>query len=306
MTDEEVKLIYNYLHENYRYEDGDLISKIDCGKRHTYEGHRPGTLKQESKTNIQIYMRVTINKKSYEHPMSFFIYLFHKKIWPERITFKDKNSLNTKIKNLILTTKKEMEHEKAILKKGYYKKISRTGKIKYQALLHTSIGFIYLGSYETENEASDIHKYAREKYIRCQNDKQIRAFKKNIIDEIYVKNSLRNKGYSWDKNAYQVKILHNKVLYQIGRYDTPEKAREAYLKAKESIRKNTFTIKKKIVNPLGTGVSKSRNKFKSTIRLDGKYIYLGTFNTPEKAHAAYLKAKEEYAKTQTIPDQSSN
>lgn len=295
MTEEEVQQIYDYLHEIYWYKDGELISKIDCGKRHIYKGSKAGFIKQDSPSNTQTYLRVTINKKSFDHPISFFIFLYHKKMWPERIIFKDGNGMNSSIENLILTTKKQMEHEKAILKNGFYKKILKSGKVKYQALLNTSIGFIYLGTYDSKKDAGDIHKHARSKYIKCKDEKQVYSFKKAITEEIHIKNASRYKGYVWDKNAYQVKIYHNKVVYQIGRYNTSEKAKQAYLEAKESLRKNTFNFEKKILNPLGRGVSKSHKRFKASIRENGIPKYLGTFDTPEEAHAAYLKAKEEYA-----------
>lgn len=47
MTEEEVSLIYDYLHENYRYEDGQLIRLYDA--RLVKAGHSLG-----SKENIQL------------------------------------------------------------------------------------------------------------------------------------------------------------------------------------------------------------------------------------------------------------
>lgn len=41
------------------------------------------------------------------------------------------------------------------------------------------------------------------------------------------------------------------------------------------------------------GVKKKRGKFDAQIAVSGKCKYLGTFSTPEKAHAAYVKAKRE-------------
>lgn len=41
------------------------------------------------------------------------------------------------------------------------------------------------------------------------------------------------------------------------------------------------------------GVRKDGNRFMARIGLDGKRIYLGCFDTAEKAHAAYLAAKKE-------------
>jgi len=39
------------------------------------------------------------------------------------------------------------------------------------------------------------------------------------------------------------------------------------------------------------GVSPNRKNFQAEIRLNGRGYYLGTFRTPEAAHAAYLRAK---------------
>ena len=39
------------------------------------------------------------------------------------------------------------------------------------------------------------------------------------------------------------------------------------------------------------GVSRDRQRFRAQIKVDGQHIYIGTFDTPEQAHAAYLAAK---------------
>ncbi len=43
------------------------------------------------------------------------------------------------------------------------------------------------------------------------------------------------------------------------------------------------------------GVEKSGNLYWGRITINGKRVRTNGFNTPEEAHAAYLKAKEEYA-----------
>lgn len=42
------------------------------------------------------------------------------------------------------------------------------------------------------------------------------------------------------------------------------------------------------------GVCRAGNKWQALIAHEGKQRYLGTFSTPEEAHAAYCKASEEY------------
>ena len=45
---------------------------------------------------------------------------------------------------------------------------------------------------------------------------------------------------------------------------------------------------------LPKGVCKSKNKFRSGIMVNGTRIYLGNFDTPEEAHAAYCAASRNY------------
>ena len=40
------------------------------------------------------------------------------------------------------------------------------------------------------------------------------------------------------------------------------------------------------------GVTKEGNKYRAKIMVDGMTVHLGGFNTPEKAHSEYLKAKK--------------
>lgn len=41
------------------------------------------------------------------------------------------------------------------------------------------------------------------------------------------------------------------------------------------------------------GVAKNNKRFMAKIKVNGKFVYLGTFDTPEEAHAAYLEAKRQ-------------
>ena len=45
---------------------------------------------------------------------------------------------------------------------------------------------------------------------------------------------------------------------------------------------------------LPKGVHPIRNRFKSKIQVGGKQRHLGTYDTPEEAHKAYLCAMEDY------------
>jgi len=42
------------------------------------------------------------------------------------------------------------------------------------------------------------------------------------------------------------------------------------------------------------GVTKNHKRFLAQIRFDSKYRYLGTYDTPQEAHEAYLSAKRQF------------
>lgn len=54
-------------------------------------------------------------------------------------------------------------------------------------------------------------------------------------------------------------------------------------------------------NKLGLlGVVRDRSRFRATVRVKGKVINVGTFDSPEEAHAAYLAVKREVHEGCTI------
>jgi hypothetical protein len=48
------------------------------------------------------------------------------------------------------------------------------------------------------------------------------------------------------------------------------------------------------------GVSRIKTRFRAQITVLGKRLFLGRFDTPEEAHAAYLKAKREHHEGNTL------
>jgi hypothetical protein len=53
-------------------------------------------------------------------------------------------------------------------------------------------------------------------------------------------------------------------------------------------------------NLIGAFYSNQTKKWFSRICIDGKRLWLGTFESPEKAHLAYVQAKRQFHKTCTI------
>lgn len=62
---------------------------------------------------------------------------------------------------------------------------------------------------------------------------------------------------------------------------------------------NTFLISCKSARgkyPIGVSVSSKSKRFMARCRVDGKRIYIGTYDTPEEAFSAYKSVKEKEAK----------
>ena len=48
------------------------------------------------------------------------------------------------------------------------------------------------------------------------------------------------------------------------------------------------------------GVAKNHKRFSAQLQAEGKYHYIGTYDTPEQAHAAYIEARRELHKGNTL------
>lgn len=48
------------------------------------------------------------------------------------------------------------------------------------------------------------------------------------------------------------------------------------------------------------GVKRARNRFEARINVGGRYVHLGTFDSPHAAHAAYLAAKRQHHEGNTL------
>lgn len=158
MTEEEVQQIYDYLHENYRYEDGNLISKITNGR--TRIGRSVGSFFIGA-GNPSLHTSFTLNKKLYRMPLSHGVYLYHFKVKPTYLLYLDGNIMNTRIENLKLSTMKELTQKR--ISTGYQIETWKCG-IRYRARIQVDGRNISLGSYLTKEEAHAAYLKAKEEY----------------------------------------------------------------------------------------------------------------------------------------------
>lgn len=160
MSEEEVQQIYEYLHENYRYEDGELISQITIGR--TKIGKSIGSFFiGTGKPNL--HTSLTVNKKKYRMPLSHAIYLYHLKVKPRYLLYIDGNIMNTKIENLELSSMKKLTQKR--ISTGYQIEKWKCG-IRYRARIQINGKNVSLGSYLTKEEAHAAYLKAKEEYAK--------------------------------------------------------------------------------------------------------------------------------------------
>lgn len=216
MTEEEVNLIYEYLHENYEYRDGELISK---------KTNRPiGTICVQN-NSIYLYWQIRIKNKATSFLVKSLIYIFHYKKYNRFFDFKDKNPMNLRIENLIPIDSRRR------VGRGVTK-----SKNAFRVTICINRKTLYIASFYDEKIAEKAAEYAN-----------------NLID-----------------------------------------SGEEFEQAKELVIKKYCNYLYKSKRKLPVGVYERKNK-KNIIYFSkiGK-LFCGKFTTPEEAHAAYLKAKEEY------------
>jgi hypothetical protein len=229
MTEEEVQQIYDYLHENYRYKNGELMTIKRMKGKNIDE--KIGCLHTSATGKTKINCTINIHGKTFFMGLGQLIWIYFNKEYIKILGYKDNNYINNNIDNLY----KSSYYEKNA--KSYNDcRIYKGEKKGYQVRLSLNGKSIYLGVHENKEKAKII------------NEKAIYLYEQGLnLSEI--KNELIKDG------LYKPKL--NKIL---------------------------------------KGVYKNHNNYMAQITLNGKKKYLGTFCKPEEAHAAYLKAKEEYAK----------
>lgn len=180
IQDKEIKkvdfiLTQEDVNELFEYRDGELYWKIDI---YTGKNNSVHKIKIGDKAGCIVYIK---NKKypNTEYPSkhiryqgknyitSRIIFLMFNGYLPECISFKDGNSLNTRIENLIESNNSQINYKSKIFitnKTGYKGVHFYKRNKKYCAMITKNYKTINLGYYDTPEEAHKAYLKAKEKY----------------------------------------------------------------------------------------------------------------------------------------------
>ena len=233
MTQDEVDLIYNYLHENYEYREGELLCKRDGpGWK---KGRRLGDLNYgRSNEKPFIGTVITIQGKKYYRRLHTLIYLFHYKCIPKYIKHLNTNTMDNRIENLEPAEKSEF------LTKHYYKNepqgywvLKTKGGDKYVVSVEHKTNKVHIGCFNNKDDALNAFYMARKLVI--EEELSLSDIKILVLNKYktHVQNKHGYRGVVKSGNRYCSYISLNKIKTLVGWFDTPEEAHAAYLKAKE-------------------------------------------------------------------------
>lgn len=167
IPDKEVKIVKSILtqedvKELFEYRDGDLYWKIN--KRKIKAGTKAGCLNFNKKSN-KCYKVLVYQRKLYA--IARLIFLMFKGYLPENIIYKDGNTLNTKIENLLEANKSQVQHRAKIptTNRSGYKGVSfEKRRNKYVSAIKVNNNRITIGYYDTREEASKAYGEAKLNY----------------------------------------------------------------------------------------------------------------------------------------------
>lgn len=298
MTEEEVALIYDYLHENYEYVDGELKANRRIGSKERGDPLGAFLIGRGKRTEIIAAITLPMTpRKNYK--LTTLIWVYHNKEYQKYIDFLDGNPANTRIENLLKTTAKICQASREWTAGCY---ITKGGG--YYCSIKTHFG--HMGVYQTQEIAKEVYTMARDLYFNKHLDvKDVRKAVKDKYYEFETKNNKEMKGSYKHYGRYQVSTrIRGKAVY-IGTYDTPELAKDALERVRKlrdfdelSTEEILLIIKKekekKNKSTGFAGVTIKGSKYLARLRREGKEVYAKCFDTPEEAHEAYLKAKKEY------------
>lgn len=197
----------------------------------------------------------------------------------EIITYRSKKDCDIKFENGVIVKNREYNDIlKGNVKNPYHKSIYRIGYFgigKYDSKTHLKIYDTWVNMlrrcyYEKYQEKHPT-------YIGCSVDEYWHNFQvfAKWFDENY------KAGYQLDKD----------ILSKGNKIYSPETC--CFVPSDINV---LFTKRDAYRGKHPIGVSKAGNKFKSCIRINGKTIGLGYFNTPKEAFQAYKTAKETHIK----------
>ncbi len=227
MTQDEVNLIYDYLHENYEYKEGQLIRLKD--NVFYRKGSSLGSFIHNCKTPFE-KVGLFINKINLTIPLSHLIYIYFNKIRPETILHLDGNSTNNEIDNLKPLSRVKMQHTKRELKsfKGYLETTLKSGEKAYRCVISLKGIKVSLGQFKTKEEAISTHSKAKKIILEKEKitpDELKLLFRKNKYP----------KGVFKRRNQFISRITINHKRIMLGVYSTAKEAHQAYLKAKQEL-----------------------------------------------------------------------
>jgi len=268
MTQEEVDLIYDYLHENYEYVDGELVSRKTRGA--CIKGQSVGSflIPQDNKGYPKMMCGFNINGIKFHVSLSHCVWIYHFKKRAKSLIYIDGNRMNTVISNLKEATYKE----RSLLSVNKFKGYSLTNNGKYVVRAKCKDGEGSMGVYNTPDIAREI--YLLTKKILSEEDLSIMDLRKKIVSihpeanpTIVRKRELPHTRKT--KNGHYDSMLNiklNRIIYSLymGTFNTALEAHNEAVRVKTKVKNNPDIIL--------------------------NYI-------SKKSQQAYLKAKAEYAQT---------
>lgn len=234
MTEEEVQLIYDYLHQNYEYIDGELFRIRKHNQPSRGARKKLGSIFYPVK-NSRIIIRATlrINDKNYTCPLSHFIWIFHKKEKPKLIKYFDGNPVNNRIENLAIYNGRERESNKQKKVGCAFK--TKSGETRWRYGLDLGNGKkISFGTWKTQQECQELYEFVRDIWTNNQSitPEELKRMAKERFPQSQMKLNKENVcGYP---GIYKRGKRFVARIKPASTHDTPEEAYEAYMKAKEN------------------------------------------------------------------------
>ncbi len=174
-----------------------------------------------------------------------------------------------------------------IIKNREYKDIVK-GNVKnpYHKVI-CGIGYIGVGKYGGKNHRKIYHTWVN-MLKRCYNEKRP-TYKSCSVDERW--HNFQVFAEWFEKNHKEGFQLDKDILQKGNKIYSPETC--CFVPQEINLQ---FTKRDASRGNCPIGVSKAENKFKACIRINGKTVGLGTYDTPEEAFQAYKTAKEKRIK----------